>query len=68
MPGCINNCKISGVFIDVYVCNHSNSIPGNSHALGGSLMPVSEGLPGVLGNKGTWPISTREQGNKDKIS
>ena len=27
-----------------------------------------EGLPGVLGNKGTWPISTGEQGNKGKIS
>ena len=25
-----------------------------------------EGLPGVLGNKGTWPISTGEQGNKAK--
>ena len=23
-----------------------------------------EGLPGVLGNKVTWPISTGEQGNK----
>ena len=27
-----------------------------------------EGLPEVLGSKGTWPISAREQGNKDKIS
>ena len=25
-------------------------------------------LPGVLGNKGTWPISTGEQGNKCEIS
>ena len=29
---------------------------------------ITEGLPGVLGNKGTWPISTGEQGNKGKIS
>ena len=27
---------------------------------------ISEGLPGVLGNKGIWPISTREQGYKGK--
>ena len=26
-----------------------------------------EGLPGVLGNKGTWPFTFREQGNKRKI-
>ena len=28
----------------------------------------NEGLPGVLGNKGKWPILTGEQGNKVKIS
>ena len=28
----------------------------------------NEGLLGVLRNKGTWPISTGEQGNKGKIS
>ena len=32
------------------------------------ILFISEGLPGVLGNKGTWPMSTREQGNKDRIS
>ena len=28
---------------------------------------TAEGLPGVLGNKGTWPFTFREQGNKRKI-
>ena len=27
----------------------------------------SEGLPGVLGTKGTWPITFRGQGNEKKI-
>ena len=31
-------------------------------------MRSSEGLPGVLGNKATWPISNGEQGNTGKIS
>ena len=33
-----------------------------------SSVPIlPEGLPEVLGNKGTWPISTGEKGNKGKI-
>ena len=27
---------------------------------------INEGLPGVLGNKGTWPFTFREQGISQK--
>ena len=30
-------------------------------------LSIKVGLPGVLGNKGTWPLTFREQGNKRKI-
>ena len=39
--------------------------PG-SQRVNNIILSRSEGLPGVLDNKGTWPFTFREQGNKRK--
>ena len=44
-------------------------VPNSATGVGGAIIgvlglyqPSIEGLPGVLGNKGTWPFTFREQG------
>ena len=44
-------------------------VPNSATRVGGAIIgvlglyqPSIEGLPGVLGNKGTWPFTFREQG------